>query len=425
MGKIPENLETVIFLSALPVWSIGEGKGAPSFYNTLKLYIERGHRVILVNPAYKIENKNDLIKLEFFNFPISFFDKLCSIGKVSFAGRILKAWWLTYNFIKIASRILKKSENHCLLYAYEIHGVKAAAKLAQKYHVPFITRFMGSNIHEVEDNWFNRIRRYPNFSALSQKSNMVIMTDDGTRVDRELKRFNNTTKYINIWKNGVDKRIAQYGKYELDLVRTEIRSIYKIKDDEIVLMTLCRLTGWKRIDRAIEALKEIDKVYNGCRLLIVGDGDKKQDWELLVKKYNLESKITFVGAVNQDESYKYFAACDIFLSVYDLSNVGNPLLEGLQAGKAIVTLDIGDTSTVVQNEVNGLILPADNESEIPKKIAESVLRLIRDPDLLKKIEGGAKDYAQVMLWSWKERMDEEYHRVREMLDEFYFNEQSA
>ena len=58
----------------------------------------------------------------------------------------------------------------------------------------------------------------------------------------------------------------------------------------------------------------------------------------------------------------YFAVTDFFFSMYDLSNVGNPLLEAIRMNKIIFTLDNGDTTNWIKNEENGFIFPVDNKT---------------------------------------------------------------
>ena len=40
----------ILMVSALDVWSLADGRGAPSLYRTLKAYGERGHRVHYLAP---------------------------------------------------------------------------------------------------------------------------------------------------------------------------------------------------------------------------------------------------------------------------------------------------------------------------------------------------------------------------------------
>ena len=45
----------ICFITDLPVWSLGKGKGAPSFYNTLELYNDRGDQVTLITTEQDLD----------------------------------------------------------------------------------------------------------------------------------------------------------------------------------------------------------------------------------------------------------------------------------------------------------------------------------------------------------------------------------
>jgi len=70
----------------------------------------------------------------------------------------------------------------------------------------------------------------------------------------------------------------------------------------------------------------------------------------------LSDAVRFEGAVPQEEVRRYLWAADVFLSLNELSNVGNPLLEAMACGKAIVTLDAGDTNELIHDAETGVLL---------------------------------------------------------------------
>ena len=82
-------------------------------------------------------------------------------------------------------------------------------------------------------------------------------------------------------------------------------------------------------------------------MIIKGDGPERKILEQLSNKLGIKQYIRFEGASPHNEVPKYFATADIFLSFYDWSNVGNPLLEAMMGGKCIVTLNNGDTGRFI------------------------------------------------------------------------------
>ena len=407
----------MIFLSALDIWSMKDGVGAPSFYKTLSLYIQKGHDVILIKPNGKKHKDYKIEGLKEITFNYDFLDSLLSIRYISFFSRILIALYQRYKYYSIASSLIESSCLPCIVYAYEVSGVFAARKLHLKYFVPFITRFQGTVLGGVANNWLNRLRYFPHFQALEQESNLVIMTDDGTKGDAVLKQLGNQSEQIKFWKNGVSAltNSRKFNDSDLGQFRKIYRQKYNLGENTIVLMTLCRLAYWKRIDRAIVALEGVIKVHRDVKLIIVGDGSEKENLLQLCKVKQLSNFVVFVGGIKQKDTVYYYAMCDIFLSLYDLSNVGNPLLEALVYGKVILTLNTGDTASVINNGINGVVVPVNQLSEI----ASAINNLIENEDFRKKLSDGAKLYARYNLWTWEKRMEIEYNVVMNVADKYY------
>ena len=127
-----------------------------------------------------------------------------------------------------------------------------------------------------------------------------------------------------------------------EINKEEFKKSINVPLDKVILLTVSRLVDWKKVDRSIRALSKI-KDKEKYFLLIVGEGDERKNLESLIKELNLEDSVRLVGAVRNEDVYKYMTIADIFLSFYDLSNVGNPLLEALSLGKPIITYNVGDT----------------------------------------------------------------------------------
>jgi glycosyltransferase involved in cell wall biosynthesis len=81
----------------------------------------------------------------------------------------------------------------------------------------------------------------------------------------------------------------------------------------------------------------------------------------------------FEGAVQQQDVVRYLHAADVFLSLNDLSNVGNPLLEAMACGKPIVTVDSGTTGQLIHDGETGILLSTGE----PEAVARAVTRATR------------------------------------------------
>lgn len=397
-------MKSILFFSKISLWSMDKNKGAPSFYKTVKGYVDDGWDVTLIMPETdNSTNGMEGVRVLSYSLP---FRNLCNHKKIGFFFKLVNTF-SAYSAMYHIGKQQIQSKDINLLYAYEVHGVKPAKKLSRRYHLPLVTRFMGTILAAKEYTLLNRIRYYPHFSALHENADITIMTDDGTLGDKVLERAGNHSKNIYFWKNGVDLPKESPCSEEIQKWKDK----YHIQPEDSILLTVSRLVSWKHVDRAIKALDVVIQRGKQCRLIIVGDGDSREELEELVKNLHLEGYVHFAGAIAHDEVYFYMNMADIFLSLYDLSNVGNPLLEALSCGKPVITLDVGDTSSVIQNDVNGVLLDVNALDQVPDVIME----LLDNPEHAKRLGKAAKEYAAKNFWSWEERINEELIAVRSLV----------
>src|SRR5690606_25845577 len=108
---------------------------------------------------------------------------------------------------------------------------------------------------------------------------------------------------------------------------------------------------------------------------------------------------------------RYLWAADVFLSVNELSNVGNPLLEAMVAGRCVLTIDEGDTRDLVRDGETGVLL----QSGEPQAIAAALSKLAQDPSRRRRLGAGARRLAERAFWSWDQRMDAEVDAVEQLV----------
>lgn len=398
----------ILFITNLHLWSLDKGKGGRAFINTVEGYKNAGWNIWLVSTGGGIPiNLIDQEKLFENTYPK--LDKLWKsrIRFVSVLSRYLKMFLLNRYYITIGNKILEKNSiSKFIIYAYETDAVYAAKKLSLKYNFPLVTRFQGTKHNNTPDNINNRIRKAPNLQAYKTSADLTIMTNDGTQGLKTLQRLKNNSKEIIFWRNGVTT-------IPKSIINN--RALYREQLDfkhHFTFLTVSRLVGWKRVDRAINSFKDVNNIYPDTRLIILGDGEAKAELENLTEQLGLKGKVLFKGAIEQDLISNYMIAADAFLSFYDLSNVGNPLMEAMMCGKPIITLDVGDTKELIKNYENGILLPMNQITRIP----EMMIKIIDDKDFAERIAISALKTAQSEFWSWEERITAEIEKVDSLLN---------
>lgn len=242
------------------------------------------------------------------------------------------------------------------------------------------------------------------------KADLVIMTDDGSFGARVLSDLGNDSPTLFL-RNGLDLMERDLSAMKAAFPRAAFRRELGVEEEDTLFVTVSRLVKVKRVDRAIDGFADFCRQGQRGKLVIVGGGDDRPNLEQRTEKLGISDRVVFTGAVPHDVVYDYIMACDMFMSFYDFTNVGNPLLEAMTLGKCIVTLDEGDTRSLIHNRENGILLTRETLPSLGSVLAE----LAEDTALRERLGSAAAAYAQEHFQSWTKRMDVEFQAVSKLL----------
>lgn len=314
--------------------------------------------------------------------------------------------------LAINSIRLIKQEHIDIVYGYEMHGVLAVKWLSLfgfLKNKAIVTRFQGSFIFEMIENreYLRLIWNHDAITALRFPSDLTIMTNDGTKGDKALESINSRTKRYVFWPNGC-------GFFKLNRPLSHIKDDHNISG-EFVILTVCRLVQWKRVDRGLNVIAKLTKDFGiqKIKYFIIGDGDQKYELEQLAHQLGITDKVVFCGPIENDNLGEYYHMADAVLLTYDHSNVGNPLLEAIRMNKYIFTLNNGDTSKWIIHKHNGFIYDINNDLLV--QMASDMAELITNIDEFKYIKKNLQQTAEEKLWTWEKRMNAEINEVSRLL----------
>src|SRR5262249_6432417 len=95
---------------------------------------------------------------------------------------------------------------------------------------------------------------------------------------------------------------------------------------------------------------------------------------------SVAGRVTFAGAVREDELYQHYADADIVCMPSRYESFGLVLVEGMMFGKPVVGCAVGGMVEIVEEGGNGLMAkPGDADS-----LAECLARLIGDAELRRR-----------------------------------------
>ena len=142
-----------------------------------------------------------------------------------------------------------------------------------------------------------------------------------------------------------------------------------------------RLTAQKSLRVALEALASVD----GVDLVIAGDGDERAQLERDVSELGLEARVRFLGAQPRERIIELFAAADASVLSSSWENFPHTVVEALAAGTPVIATSAGGVAEVVQDGVNGLLVPIGDSAAL----ADAIRRFFADDELRRRLRAAA------------------------------------
>lgn len=121
-----------------------------------------------------------------------------------------------------------------------------------------------------------------------------------------------------------------------------------------------RLETMKQVDRLIAiyaALPEEIKSEND--FYIAGRGTEEDALKAKAREMGVEDKVHFVGRVPNEEMQAFDAKRKVLLMASTYEGMPTTIAECMTVGVPVVSTDVGDIGSVVKNDTNGFLLPAE------------------------------------------------------------------
>ncbi len=158
--------------------------------------------------------------------------------------------------------------------------------------------------------------------------------------------------------------------------QVKLKEKYKIKSNHVLLF-VGRLIEVKGIEYLIDALPIVSNELPDLKLLIVGTGNLEKQLKEKVRKSNLSSYVSFLGAVKHADLVDYYNICDLLIlpSIFDkyghTETLGMVILEAMSCGRPVIASNIGGIPESVKDGYNGLLTIPKNPADIADKIVKA------------------------------------------------------
>ncbi|OGH92933.1 MAG: hypothetical protein A2534_03170 [Candidatus Magasanikbacteria bacterium RIFOXYD2_FULL_39_9] len=206
--------------------------------------------------------------------------------------------------------------------------------------------YMHTPPRHLYDTYQNRLKQYPfwkkalfipfvrfnrwRFEALSRKLDLIITNSQNTK-----------------------ERIKRYLKLDSTVVYPPCDTLpFKNLGYGDYFFSWARLYDVKRVDKIVEAFTTMPD-----KKLVVASGGP--ELEKIQKMAEGHPNITIIGWIDDDQLLEYLGRCLATIYIPIREDFGMSAVESMQAGKPVIGVAEGGLLEIIENNKNGILLPAD------------------------------------------------------------------
>lgn len=172
----------------------------------------------------------------------------------------------------------------------------------------------------------------------------------------------------------------------------ELRNRYGIGDDDLVVLYAGRLAPEKNIDLAIKSFREMKRVREDARMILVGDGPERARLE------REHPDLIFTGFLSGDNLSAHYASSDVFLFPSLTDTFGNVVTEAAASGLAVVSYDRGAARELLEHGYNAWIAREESDGSFLEASRDLAELSRKSPQALINLRRNARELATSVSW---------------------------
>jgi glycosyltransferase involved in cell wall biosynthesis len=201
----------------------------------------------------------------------------------------------------------------------------------------------------IKADLFERIFYVP----IMRRCARVIAVCDSQR-EHWLKKYPFLTERIVTVHNGIDTN--HFIDDLADETKNKFRRELSIRNGELVIGMVAGFRPEKNHEEVFVAFSRLAQQNLPVKLLLVGDGEKRQLLQEKAKELGIFDRVIWAGFTKAAK--KYISIIDVgVLFSYAVETFSMAILEMLAMGKPVVAADIGGTREMIKDGFNGFLVP--------------------------------------------------------------------
>jgi glycosyltransferase involved in cell wall biosynthesis len=155
--------------------------------------------------------------------------------------------------------------------------------------------------------------------------------------------------------------------------------------DACVGILVARIDGRKGHGTLLNSLRALDDLGGGLKMWIAGDGAARAAAEAQAARLGLgDDRVRFLG--RRSDIDRLLEGADFFVLPSDIEGLPLSILEAMAHGLPIIASNVGGVPEIIQDDVNGLLVSAGDETAL----ASAIRRVATDPELRRRLGSAAR-----------------------------------
>jgi glycosyltransferase involved in cell wall biosynthesis len=253
-------------------------------------------------------------------------------------------------------------------------------------YTPYVYGVLGALFTQAKVIFTEHGRFYPDTSSWKRKLVNPILnrfTSQVTAISQATKQA--LVTYENFPEKDID--LVYNGILGLEPSQDDSQNIakhLKLNSRELCLGTIARLDPIKNHTMMLKAFKQVLDTGIKVKLMIVGDGDERQNLTDLIEQLALTQHVILTGY--EPKPQNHLALMDIYLLPSLSEGTSMTLLEAMSIGKPCIVTNAGGNPEIVEHNITGLVTPNDDE----EAYAKAIIYLVSDLQQQKRFGQAAK-----------------------------------
>ena len=253
-------------------------------------------------------------------------------------------------------------------------------------------------------SFFNWLVFYPIEKCLAKYTDALITINQEDYKNAQKFKLRNKNNVFLVNGIGIHTKVNK-----ISSARKKIRDNFGVGDHDCLFISVGELSKRKNHQIIIKALANLGD--NNIKYMICGDGATKNSLKHMISELRLDNQVILAGY--QENIKNIMEAADVFVFPSKQEGLSVALMEAMAFGMPIICSDIRGNHDLIENEVNGLLVPMNDVTAYSRAIR----KLVDDKNLRSSLGRAAKEKVKEYDITV---VDQQMRKIYKMLAEGYW-----